>query len=323
MKNLGRAALALWAALAMPRAAWAANTESSSGATFLKMGQGSTRAMSIGRAYVALAEGADSLNWNPAGLGVTQQKEAVYAYLRPVGEISSPLYLGYAHPMGRTVWGANIAYMSLSGLDIRDATGRPNNDSSAQIRDGFGGLAIARSFWYEKLFLGGGLRLIHEDNAGSLHDTVTADLGALLKPNNLISLGLAVQNLGSGKGNVPSTVRGGAALRLGDFVVTSLELSKDSDDQARVGLGAEFGLPEEYLEFGALTFRVGYFTADNLGASLDPRLKAFSLDRSNGFSFGFGIYTSRAFGYGVAIDYAIVPSGSLGTVDQISLKLKF
>ena len=42
-----------------------------------------------------------------------------------------------------------------------------------------------------------------------------------------------------------------------------------------------------------------------------------------GLAFGFGLFTSRAFGYGIALDYAYVPYGALGTVDQLSFKVKF
>jgi len=37
---------------------------------------------------------------------------------------------------------------------------------------------VGRSFWYEKLFLGASLKGIHEDNAGSIHDTWSADGGS-------------------------------------------------------------------------------------------------------------------------------------------------
>lgn len=294
-----------------------------SGGGFLKMGQGSARAMALGRAYVGIAEGSDSLNWNMAGLGVTQQKEVVYSYMRTIRDVSTPLYLAYAHPMGRTVWGANIGYLTVGGIDARDETGRPVDSDSAQVRDGFGSLGIARSFWYEKLFLGGGIRLIHEDIVGSVHDTMVGDIGGLFKPNNVISLGFAAQNLGGGKTNAATVVRGGVGFKLGDFLTTSVEVNKESDNKPRAGLGGEFQLPEEYLEFAALTLRVGFYTADNLGQGYGATVKKYNLDRSNGFSFGFGLYTSRAFGYGVSIDYAAVPSGALGTMDQISMKVKF
>jgi len=225
--------------------------------------------------------------------------------------------------MGRTVWGGNLAYISAGGFDVRDSNGVPLPSDQVGVRDGFGTLGIARSFYYEKLFLGGALRVVHEDIAGRVNDTLVGDGGLLLKPNNVLSLGLSLQNFGSSKANVAQVIRGGAAFRLGDFLLLGTELSKAQDSGARLGLGAEFQVPEEYLEIGQLAFRVGWFNSDNRGTSYDPQLQSLRLDRANGLSFGFGLFTSQAFGYGLALDYAFVPFGALGTVDQISLKIKF
>jgi len=293
------------------------------GAQFLKLQQGSARVQALGQAYVALAEGADALTWNPAGLALTQQKEAVYSYLRYVQDVDSPLYLGYAHPMGRTVWGANLAYLSVSGFDVRDANGVPQSGEDVNVREGFSSIGLARSFWYEKLFLGGALRVVHEDLANSVHDTLVGDFGVLLKPNSVLTLGFAVQNFGASKENVPSITRGGAALRLSDFFNLGVELNQAADSGSHAGIGGEFLLPEQYLDIGQITFRAGYHSADSLGQSFSTQLKDLRLDRASGLSFGFGVFTSRAFGYGIALDYAFVPYGALGTVDQISVKVKF
>lgn len=314
--------LAVLLALAAPARA-VDSAAGTGGANFLKLGQGSARAMAMGRSYVALAEGSDALTWNPAGLAVTQQRELAYSYLRYVQEIDSPVYLGYAHPMGRTTWGANFAYLSVDGFDVRDAQGVPQQSETVSVRNGFGGVGLARSFWYEKLFLGGAMKVVHEDIAGSAKSSIVGDLGAILKPNSVLSLGFALQNFGTDSANVARVTRGGAALRLGDFVTTSVELNKASDSGARIGIGGEFQLPEEYLDIGQLTLRIGYQNADSLGQNFDDTAKALRLDRASGVSFGFGMYTSQAFGYGVSLDYAFVPYGALGTVDQISLKLKF
>lgn len=293
------------------------------GAAFLKLKQGSARQMAMGESSVAITEGADALTWNPAGLALAQQKELAYSYLRYVQGLDTPLFLAYAHPMGRTVWGANLSYISDSGFDVRDANGIPQPGTNVQVHDGFGTLGVARSFWYEKLFLGGALREIHEDNAGNLHDTLVGDAGVIVKPNNVLSLGFAVQNFGSNIKNVAAITRGGAGLRLGDFVLLGVELNKAQDSAAHFGIGAEFQVPEEYLELGQLAFRMGWYNADNLGQSFSSELQGMHLDRTSGLSFGFGLYTSQAFGYGLGVDYAFVPFGALGTVDQISLKVKF
>jgi len=294
-----------------------------SGANFMKIGQGSARAMSMGGAYVALAEGSDAMIWNPAGLAVTQQRELGFSYLRYVQDVDSPLYLGYAHPMGRTTWGANLSYISVSGFDIRDANGVPQSSTEIGVRGGMMSIALARSFWYEKLFLGSSLRVVHEDIAGSIKNTVVGDFGVILKPNPTLSLGFALQNFGAGAANVSRITRVGAGLRLGDFVTLGLELNKATDYGTRLGLGAEFQLPEEYLDVGQLSFRLGYRSGDNFGQSNDETLKSLRLERSSNLSFGFGMYTSQAFGYGISLDYAFVPYGALGTVDQITVKMKF
>lgn len=317
------AVLFVLALIAASSARAADSNTGTSGANFLKIGQGSARAMSMGGAYVALSEGSDAMAWNPAGLAVTQQREFGFSYLRYVQDVDSPLYLAYAHPMGRTTWGANLSYISVSGFDVRDSQGVPQPETEVGVRDGLMSIGLARSFWYEKLFLGTSLRVVHEDIAGSVKDTVVGDVGAILKPNPTLSLGFAIQNFGSGAGNVARITRAGAGVRLGDFVTVGLELNKASDSGARIGIGGEFQLPEEYLDVGQLAFRIGYRNGDTFGQSNDETLKSLRLDRASNISFGFGMYTSQAFGYGVSLDYAFVPYGALGTVDQISVKLKF
>ena len=293
------------------------------GSAFMRLGQGSTVAMGMGQAYVALAEGTEALTWNPAGLAVTQQRELAYSYLRHVQGLDTPLYMAYAHPTGRTVWGANLAYLNDDNFDARDANGIPQPNANVIVRDGFATLGVGRSFWYEKLFLGASLKGIHEDNAGSIHDTLVGDAGALFRPNSVLSLGFALQNFGSSTANVPSIAHGGAAARLGDFLTVSFEVNKAADDVARVGFGAEFHVPEEYLQAGELAFRVGYYSRDSLGQSFKSELKGLGLDHTSNLSFGLGLFTSQAFGYGLGLDYALVPFGALGAVDQLSVKLKF
>jgi hypothetical protein len=302
-----------------------------SGAQFLKIGQGSARSMALGGAFVALAEGSDAMTWNPAGLAATQQREFAFSYLRGLQGLDSPVYLGYAQPVGRTTWGANFGYMTDSlangnGIgapaEVRDANGVPSA-ATVNARDGYGAIGVGRSFWYEKLFLGGAVREIHEDIAGSAHNTIAGDFGAILKPTNALSLGFALQNFGANTADVARIMRGGAALRLNDFMTFTGELSRASDSGNRLAIGGEFQLPEEYLDLGQLTMRVGYHTGDGYGKSYDGTLKSLHLDQSSGLSFGFGVYTSQAFGYGLSLDYAFVPYGALGTVDQLAFKLKF
>jgi hypothetical protein len=294
------------------------------GASFLNIGYGDTRAMGMGRAFVAVADGTDALTWNPGGLAQTQTREFNYSYLRYIQGVNSPVYMAYAHPLGRTVVGANFAYLNVSGFDVRDANGVPLNNSNVIVQDGFGTLSVARSFFYEKLFAGVSLKDVYEDNAGARQNSVVMDLGLIYKPTHNLSLGLATQNLGGSQYRVAKITRVGAATHVFELLLLSMELSKPSDNGWQFGAGAEFTLPEDLLSVGQISLRVGYFTTGDQGTILTQNRSAlYPLVGAQGLSFGLGVFTSQAFGYGIGLDYALVPMGALGTSDMLTLKVKF
>ncbi|MHB2025189.1 MAG: PorV/PorQ family protein [Elusimicrobiota bacterium] len=306
---------------------WASSSIASSagtgGAAFLYLNQGSARAMGMGNSFVAVADGADAMAWNPAGIARTEERQLQYSYLSYVQGLNTPVYMAYVQPMGRTVVGANFSYISDSNFDVRDANGIPQPNSTIQVHDGFGSIAIARSFWYERLFLGAALRDVSESNAGASYNSVVGDLGLIFKPNNRLSFGLSGQNLGASMANVYSIVRSGVGFRVNDFLTLTGEVDKPQADNTKVGVGGEFQIPEQYLEVAQLTLRAGWYNLNNMGQSFNGALETLHLNETSGFTFGLGMYTSQAFGYGLGIDYAFVPFGALGVVEQISLTLKF
>ncbi|MBI3505116.1 MAG: hypothetical protein HY059_09760 [Proteobacteria bacterium] len=294
------------------------------GASFMKLGMGSARAMSLGRAYVAMAEGTDAINWNPAGLALTQTRELSYSYLRYIQDVQAPFFMAYAHPLGRTVIGANAAYMSLSGFEVRDAQGRPLPNENVNVRNGFATMSVARSFLYEKIFLGASLRDVVENNAGANKSTMVMDLGVMFKPNTTSSLAMSLQNLGGDQARVYKVTRIGAAKQLFELMNLSVELSKPSDNGTQLGIGGEFILPEELLSVGQVSMRIGYFTTGNQGqVATESRHSLYPLVGAQGLSFGLGLFTSQAFGYGIGFDYALVPMGALGMSDQMTIRIKF
>lgn len=292
------------------------------GASFMKIGTGNPRAQALGNAYVALAEGVDALTWNPAGIAVAQQRAIVYSnqsWLQGYGGH----YIGYVQPTGRTVWGANLASLSVDGFEARDSQGIPVDNSNIVARDAFATVGLARSFFLERFFLGGAVRGIQEDDAGTKYQSVVGDLGVLFRPSPRFALGAAVQNVFGDKTNVAQTQRYGAAFTPSSFLTVSLEVSKESDNQARVGAGLEISLPQELLSVGEFSLRLGMFNQDNSGPGTDETLKHLGLDKTNGFSFGVGLYSPQILGYGVGLDYSLVPFGALGVANQIAVKLTF
>ena len=104
----------------------------------------------------------------------------------------------------------------------------------------------------------------------------------------------------------------------------SAELNKANDNTTRIGLGAEFILPEDLLQVGQLALRAGFHSADDMGQVLEQdRSFLYPLIGPPQWSFGIGLYSAQAFGYGLHFDYTMVSMGALGTGKMMSLKVKF
>lgn len=290
--------------------------------SFMKLGIGSPKAQALGHAYLAMAEGPDALVWNPAGVGMTKQRELYVSYLKWVQDYSG-YYFGYVHPIGQTVVGVNAAYMTMDGFDARDANNIPLPSGDVAVRNDFLSVTLARSFFVESLALGASVKRVSENNDGTEYATMVFDVGAQVHFGTLLHVGGSMMNMGN-KDEVVQISRIGAALCLGPYFTLSGELENPSDNRVRPGLGLEINVPEEATELGKLSFRVGYYDADDHGKNYDNSLlERFNLTKTSKLSFGVGVYTSQMLGYGVGIDYAFTPFGALGTVNQLGLRFVF
>ena len=310
--------------LAAPPPSFASSSNAGgAGATFLDIGQGSARAMAMGRAFVGMADGIDALAWNPAGIATVGQDEFAYSYLSYLNGLDTPLYMAYVHPAGLTVWGANVGYIHDMGFDVRDTNGVPLTNLNSVVWDGYGTLSVAHSFDYEKLLLGGSVRIVNQDLAGYTQDSVVGDAGFEYRPRDFLSVGASMQNFGAPVNVVGSIARMGFAVHPDDIVTLSFEADKPQADTWRAGLGAEISIPEAYLQWAQMAFRLGYYSADQYGQSFNHTVQVLRMDRTSGLSVGFGFFTSRAFGYGLSLDYAFVPFGALGVANQITVEVKY
>jgi len=293
-----------------------------SASTFMNLGMGSPRAQALGNAYVALADGSDALAWNPAGIASCQQREVAFSNLSWIQDYSGK-YLSYVQPLGQAVIGVNFAYMSMDGFDARDANDIPQPNDTVNVNNTFGTLALARNFFSDTLSLGAGVKRISENNDGTEYSNVVFDFGAKLKFGRRVALGWALQNLGDKK-EVVEIQRYGAAWAVNSFFTVTGEMSKPSDNKQRVGVGLEINLPQEMIEVGKFTFRVGYFDRDNTGKNYsDSFLSDMKLSETSKISFGCGLYSNEIFGYGAGIDFAMVPYGALGRATQIAARFQF
>lgn len=269
------------------------------------------RALALGGAYAALAEGPTALAWNPAGLAAGERKEISFYYTSPFVEGNRLTFLGYTHPfLGFGTVGFGNSRYGVDGIDKYDAGGGAlgsfssvqNEWTFAYSLPPFGPLAIGAAVkaethsidGYSATGIGADIGLLVRPEAGS---------SSLLARNNL-SFGLAVRNalqptltLLEGEDRIPALLRAGVAYRV--------PIGRDPNDR----LLLLFGLDQGSKSGSSVRFGAEY--AFSNGLSL--RTGASGEEWSGGFGFEIG---------GGTLDYSY-GSMELGAVHRLGLTLAF
>lgn len=262
----------------------------------------SARAAALGGAYTALAEDAESLRYNPAGLGVLVESEVSATHDQHF-ESATQDHLALALRPGVAVSADVVNY------------GRIKRTTYASPDGGLGTFGIMDSalsagagYAFGPLSLGAAGKWLREDNDGTVGQAVAADLGAQWRPSWApgLTLGVAGQNLGGkirfqGSGEaLPATGRAGAAWTFAAFGhrnAVSADAVKQGTDRVRAAVGVET------VAGGSLALRLGYTTR---------------VDAGLGVSAGVG-WRGEAWG----VDYAIAPYGDLGLTHRVSVAFRW
>jgi len=293
------------------------------GAAFMKIPTGSPRAQALGNNGVSLMEGGEAMGINPAGIASAQMREISFSHLSWIQDYSGQ-YMSYVHPIGQSVIGMNVAYYGIKDFDVRDSEGKPQYGADIRVRNGYATLSIAKGFFLEKLLLGVSAKEVMEDNYVSEYKNLVFDMGAILRLGRKLSLGWSAQNLSGKKKQVVKVNRLGGAFAFNPFLTVLLEQKTYSDRKASLGGGVEISLPEELLQVGRVALRAGYTPSDNLGKNMtDKTLDTLGMNESTGLSFGVGLYSAQALGYGIGFDYTLAPYGALGKATQLALRFQF
>ncbi len=281
-----------------------------SGAQSLKIGIGA-RAIGMGESFVALADDADAIYWNPGGLGQIEKKEISMMYNQWFEGIKQG-YVGYVHPLGNIgTFGGAVSYLIVGDMDRTEIDSDGDDVPTSQTfgaNDMFVTLSYGRKI--KMLDVGVSLKYITEKIEDESATAFAVDLGFLYAtPVPKLNVGLSVQNLGtkikfiSESDLLPLNFKLGASYKMleKDALALALDVNIPNEGNVNVHAGAE------YLLFDMIALRAGYKTTtiEGLGA-------LSGLSAGCGFAFK---------GYG--IDYAWVPYGDLGSTHRVSLAIKF
>ena len=261
---------------------WASGA-GTTGADILNIGVGA-RAIAMGEAYIALADDASSLYWNPAGLALMQERQASFMYSQQLeGLAYQNARIGI--PLENGAIGGSLSYLSYGQIDGFDQFGNSIGNQKAYSGVGTLGAAWLGNQWS----VGVNAKGIQETLADESASTFAFDFGTTViypKPvlGGTIRAAAVVQNVGSGMKFLQQTDPLPMKLKLGLAAVQMMDhhlnltfdITKPNDGNATYQGGAEYWLGEH------LALRTGYAVnqLEGMGvrAGIGLRLKSLSFD---------------------------------------------
>jgi len=286
--------------------------------TFLKVNY-SARAAAMGNAYTGLANDADAVFFNPAGLVQIDSPQVSITYMSYLNGINCGSAV-CAYPMNDKTSFAVFA-KGLSATEdrtIADEMGQyAGIDGTFGMSDFIFGISAAK-YIFDMLDVGINAKFIQESLDDNSASAVVLDAGIMHQSTNEnLKIGIAVRNIGKQltyytnneyKEIMPTTLTVGFNYHPKEKLYATVDIYKplDNDIFGRVGL--------EYQVHQLLALRAGYKTNASDWATGGEN------DFLSGISFGTGFDLSK---YNLIMDYAIVSYGDLGFVNQISIKYVF
>ncbi len=224
--------------------------------------RGGVRPMGMGGAFVALADDASAIMFNPAGLGQMKKAEFAASYDRLYAGLGDDLGRGlisYVYPS--PLYGAFAVNTTLLHTPLYKETtvifgyGR----SVGQIYLGLNAKGLFASF-KENVYT----QLDPLFNAGTSVNGMALDVGMLWKPADSFSFGLAVLNVNEpnmalgedAESKVPLVLQTGIALKLGSTIPTIDLTYRNKDLRDDTDINLHFGI-ESWLAGESIALRAG------------------------------------------------------------------
>ena len=279
------------------------------------------RGVALGDSVVSMAQGADALRWNPAALGLTEEKEVSATDIEYYQSVRID-NINAVYPIEEGGIGVGAFYLSPGTLEGRDLSG--NDTGNFRFYDlvgtlGFGKKVLSRAEGAD-ISIGVALKIVQEAIAEQSFQNPAFDVGMTVTPMDDLNLGLTVRDLSSSKANLSREIVGGASYTKFRFLTGAFAVNYSNDAPIRYSVGGEYKIPE--IDSAV---RVGYQSHDPLDNSLNSQIPALRSASIAGLTMGAGVgYKPPPWpGVKLYVDYAMAPFGALGISHTVTLKVKW
>ncbi len=297
-----------------------------SAAQFLKIGIGA-RALGMGEAYIAVANDAEALYWNPAGISQFTKNSAFFSHTQWLVDIQLE-YAGLVYHLdGSNSLGLAVTYLHTNEMMETTELQPFGTGRYFDFGDFLFGLTYARNMT-DKFSFGISVKYLHEIIAELTMQGILFDLGTYYRTGfQSIRFAVSVTNFGRDLAptgeftyknldnktvkvnsyqsfSPPTIFRIGIAGEVIDRedhrVTTSVQLNHPNDNKENINIGVEYWWKER------LALRAGYKTA---------RVE-------ENFSVGLGLHLPISFA-DFLLNYAYTNFGRLGYVNRFSIHFQF
>jgi len=260
---------------------------------YLSWGAGA-RSLSMGKAFVGLADDASATYWNPAGLAQLQQKEMTSLY-SILWEDTSYSFLSYAHPLSTYQSPSNYGTIGAAVVNLRSTGFQKTDDlnnplGSASDTETAGIISYGRRFT-GNLMAGINLKIVNQHIDKYSDMGYGLDVGLLYKPYMRFSMGLTLRNLIAPRlklkqmtDRFPLEVRLGLAYRI---FLERLTVAIDGDKTEGRYFKLHYGV--EYLPHKVLALRMGVDETE-VAAGLGFRWRNLQVDYAYAYHDAWGKY---------------------------------
>ncbi|HAT71424.1 MAG TPA: hypothetical protein DCS63_01235 [Elusimicrobia bacterium] len=285
-------------------------------ANFLKIPVGA-RETSLGGAFTAVADNANAVYYNPAGLSLLQNPEISFTQNKYVEGISQQ-WLAAAYPYRSGAFGLGFNYLSVPAFDAYD--GADNRTGAVAASDmalylSWGGRLPLNYKFLRSVSYGASVKYIAQELDTEKGTGYGLDLGLLATtPVENLRFGLEAENAVSSKikfiedGAAPSLRFKAGAMYEVSSSVSQVAGRYSLDYVVQDGGAGYIAVGVEQCFYDAYTARLGY--------------SAFG-DITSGLSFGLGYDLFRHTGRSVSVDYAYGGTYAFGDIHKLGVTYKF